>query len=76
MAANENNNENTETWKTKSLLIGAVIGALTGLGGAYLLIQNAEKHGTQVEVSTGEGLKLSLLIIGLLRQIARLGEGD
>jgi hypothetical protein len=41
-----------------------------------LLIQNAEKHGTRVELSTGEGLKLSMLVIGLLRQISRLMEGD
>jgi hypothetical protein len=75
MDISENNN-NKESWKTKSLLIGAVIGMLTGLGGAYLLIQNAEKHGTRVELSTGEGLKLSMLVIGLLRQISRLMEGD
>jgi hypothetical protein len=75
MDISENNN-NKESWKTKSLLLGAVIGMLTGLGGAYLLIQNAEKHGTRVELSTGEGLKLSMLVIGLLRQISRLMEGD
>lgn len=76
MDISENNNNDKESWKTKSLLIGAVIGMLTGLGGAYLLIKNAEKHGTRVEISTGEGLKLSMLVIGLLRQISRLMEGD
>ncbi len=76
MDVTENKIEDLESWKPKALLLGAVIGALTGLGGAYLLIQNAEKHETKIDVTAGQGLKLSLLIMGLLRQVAQLGEGD
>lgn len=66
-----------ESWKTQTLAIGAVIGGLLGLGAAYLLVQNAEKRGSEkVEVTTGDGLRLSLLIMGVLRQIAALGEGE
>jgi len=63
-----------ETWKKKTLIIGTLLGAIIGLGGAYLLIQNAEKQGEKITVSHSEGLKLGLLLIGLLRQIAQLKE--
>ena len=67
----DNNN-----WKTKALLVGALIGALTGAGAAYLLIRKTEDEEGQPTLTTGDGLKLGLLVLGLLRQIAQLGEGD
>lgn len=65
-----------ESWKTKTLVIGAVLGTLVGLGGAYLLIQGYERQGRKVNVSAGEGVKLGILVMGLLRQIANLGDGE
>jgi len=61
-------------WKTRTLLIGAAIGALTGLGATYLLSQRAEKKGQALTISSGEGVRLGLLVLGLLRQIVLLGE--
>lgn len=58
--------------KSGILLMGALIGALTGLGVAYLLTKNAEREGEELSISTGQGLKLGLLIIGMLRQILKL----
>jgi hypothetical protein len=72
---NEEQSQNTESWKTKALIIGAIIGAVVGLGGAYLLIQNAERKGNTVSVTAGDGVKLGLLVMGLLRQVAELGSG-
>jgi hypothetical protein len=66
---------NTENWQSKTLLFGALIGALVG-GAAYLLVQRADKEGGSVRMGTGEGLKLGLLVLGLLRQVAQLGDGD
>lgn len=65
----------TKTWKTKTLLLGGVIGALVGLSAAYLLIQRAEKEPDQVQITAGERIKLGIQILGLLRQVAQLGEG-
>ena len=64
-----------EDWKPKVLVIGGVIGLLTGLLAAYLLVQRAEKEAIKPQLSAGEGVKLGVLVFGLLRQVAMLGEG-
>ena len=64
------------SWTGQVLVIGAVVGALTGLAGAYLLIQRARKRAEPPNLNAGEGIKLGLLVFGLLRQVALLGGGD
>ncbi len=68
--------ETNENWKMKTLVIGAVLGALTGLGAAYLLVNRAENSETSPELSPGEGIKIGLMLLGVLRQVAQLGDGD
>ena len=58
--------------KAITLTIGGVAGALIGLAGAYLLVQNAERENKPIEISTGEGVKLAVMVFGLLRSIATL----
>ena len=58
--------------KTITLAIGGVAGALIGLAGAYMLVQNAEREDKPIEISTGEGVKLAVMVFGLLRSIATL----
>jgi gas vesicle protein len=60
--------------KSKTLLLGALIGAFTGLLAAMLLQRNAEKNERETAITTGEGLKLGVLVFGLLRAIASLGD--
>ena len=69
-------NETQDNWKMKALLIGAGVGLLAGLGAAYMLVQRAEKNGEPPELSAGEGVKLGLLVLGLLRQVSQLGDGS
>lgn len=64
------------SWAGKILVIGAVVGALTGLGGAYLLIQRSKRRAEPPNLNASEGIKLGLLVFGLLRQVAMLGSGD
>ncbi len=67
---------NTEdNWKPRVLLIGALVGALTGLAGAFLLVQRSEAKGGKPELDAGEGMRIGLLVMGLLRQVALLGDG-
>ncbi|MCJ7678867.1 MAG: hypothetical protein MUO35_14225 [Anaerolineales bacterium] len=59
-------------WKTMALVIGAALGALTGLAAAFMLVRRAERRGESLNVSTGEGLRMGLLVMGLLREVAAL----
>jgi len=59
------------TWQTKALIIGGVIGAAAGVTAAYLLAQRS-KDGQPPEMSVGEGVKIGVLVLGLLRSISNL----
>jgi ABC-type Mn2+/Zn2+ transport system permease subunit len=63
-----------ENWKLRTLIAGAIVGALTGLSAAYLMTRRAEQHGEQLSISGGQGLRLGMLLLGLIRQVMQLGE--
>lgn len=63
-----------DSWRVRTLVIGAVLGALTGLGAAFLLTRRAEQKGEAVSITPGQGLKLGVLLAGVLRSILNLGE--
>jgi gas vesicle protein len=60
--------------QNRTLLFGALIGAFTGLAAAMILQRRAEKTGTEITLSTGEGIQLGVMIMGLLRAISSLGD--
>ena len=60
--------------KSSTILYGTLIGAVTGLVTALLLSRRAEKNERETTITTGEGLKLGVLVFGLLRAIASLGD--
>ena len=60
--------------KSRTILFGALIGAFTGLIAAVLLTRRAEKNESETAITAGEGLKLGVLVFGLLRAIASLGD--
>jgi uncharacterized membrane protein YadS len=64
-----------ETWKKKTLIVGVVVGALVGVSAAYLYTQRAEDLNYRLEFSTGDGVRLGVLLLGLLRSIQELGDG-
>ena len=60
--------------QNRVILGGALIGALTGLIAAILLTRRAEKNNSETAITTGEGMKLGVLVFGLLRAIASLSD--
>jgi len=62
-------------WKTRTLIVGVLAGALTGLGVAFVLIQQTEQEGEVVQLRTSEGVKLGMGVLGLLRQVGQIGAG-
>ena len=64
-----------DRWKSQVLLIGGAVGLLAGLGAAYLLIQRSDRDEAKPVLNLVEGIKLGLLVFGLLRQVSQLGEG-
>ena len=60
--------------KSRTLVLGALIGAFTGLIAATLLNRRAEKNENETALTAGEGMKLGVLVFGLLRAIASLGD--
>jgi len=60
--------------KGRTLLFGALIGAATGLVAAMLLNRRAEKGERETAITAGEGLKLGVMVLGLLRAIGSLAD--
>ena len=60
--------------RNRLILLGAVIGAATGVAAALLIDRRAEEESRTTAITSGEGLKLGILLFGLLRAIATLGE--
>ena len=60
--------------KVQTLLYGALIGAATGLVAAMLLNRRAEKNERETAITAGEGLKLGVMVLGLLRAIGSLAD--
>ena len=58
------------------LLFGALIGAFTGLAAALMLQRRAERTGTEISLSAGEGIQLGVMVLGLLRAVAALGDNE
>jgi hypothetical protein len=55
------------------ILLGAVLGAITGAGAGYLLSQRLAE-GEEIQLSAGDGIKLGGSIITFLRQVSNLGK--
>ena len=60
--------------QNRILLFGALIGAVTGLVAAMILQRRADRTGTEISLSAGEGVQLGVMVMGLLRAIAALGD--
>ena len=60
----------------RTILFGVIIGAGAGLIAALLLNRRAKDDERTTAITAGEGLKLGVLVFGLLRAIASLGDDE
>ena len=72
------NSENQDNQDNKNnfglyILLGAILGAITGAGAGYLLSRRIEE-GEDLQLTAGDGIKLGGSIITMLRQISSLGK--
>ncbi|GAP15233.1 hypothetical protein LARV_03017 [Longilinea arvoryzae] len=63
--------ENT-SWKKKTLLISVGIGALLGIVAGLILVQRSEQTQTQPQLTAGDGVKVGLSLLGVLRLLTDL----
>lgn len=62
-----------DNWKTKTLIAGALLGAVAGVIGGMLVIQRAEENHTNPHLSAGDGVKVGMSVLAILRQIGDIG---
>ena len=69
------NDENQEEKGSLGLyiILGAILGAVTGAGAGYLLTKRIEE-GEKVQLTAGDGIKIGGSIIAFLRQVSSLGQ--
>jgi hypothetical protein len=69
------NSENQENQNNYGLyiILGAILGAITGAGAGYLLSKRLEE-GEDFQLTAGDGIKLGGSVIAFLRQVSSLGK--
>ena len=58
----------------RTMFFGVVLGAAAGLVAAMLLNRRAERENRSTAITAGEGFKIGVLLLGLLRAIGSLAE--
>jgi hypothetical protein len=62
------------TWRNRTLLVGSILGALSGLGAALLYIRSVEDSGSEEpkKIPTGDALKMVISVFTLIKQVSNL----
>lgn len=60
-------------WRTRTLLVGAVVGTVAGLIAAYILVQRANEVEQAPKINAGDGVKVGLGVLGVLKLISDIG---
>jgi hypothetical protein len=59
---------------TRTLVLGAIIGAITGIIASYLLVKRADEQNTELQITPKDGVKLGVGIVSLFRLITSLND--
>ncbi len=65
--------KNMDSWKTKTLIFGAILGAVAGAVAAYIFAQKSDQMEDRPRLTAGDGVKVGLGVLAVLRQIAEMG---
>ena len=68
----ENQDQEKQSGNFIYIVLGAVLGAITGAGAGYLLAKRIDE-GEEIQLTAGDGIKIGGSIITFLRQISNLG---
>lgn len=64
-------------WRGRAYLMGGLVGAVLGLGAAYIYVNAAEKSGeAKPELPPSEAVGIGLALLAVLRQIATMYEKE
>lgn len=65
--------ERFDEWKTRVILLGGLLGAVTGVAVGYMIVKQAEEQGEIPQLGAGEGVRIGMAVMGLIRRIGTLG---
>ncbi len=68
----ENQDQERQSSNFIYIILGAILGAITGAGAGFLLTKRIEE-GEEIQLTAGDGIKIGGSIITFLRQISSLG---
>jgi hypothetical protein len=59
-------------WKKQTYLIGALAGLAIGVLAALIIVQRSEKDEVQPKLNAGDGVKIGMGVLGVLRLISEM----
>ncbi|HTX78505.1 MAG TPA: hypothetical protein VMC62_02505 [Longilinea sp.] len=62
-----------EAWKTRTMIIGAILGGVVGLVAAYLIVQQSSQA-KKANITAGQGVQVGLGVLSILRLISEFGK--
>ncbi|MCK5795407.1 MAG: hypothetical protein KAH12_11910 [Anaerolineales bacterium] len=68
----ENQDQDKQSSNFIYIILGSVLGAITGAGAGFLLAKRIEE-GEEIQLTAGDGIKIGGSIITFLRQVSNLG---
>lgn len=63
-------------WKKQTFIIGAILGLAAGIVAAYIVVGRAEREQTVPKITSGDGVKIGLGVLGVLRLISDIGDRE